>query len=178
MGRVHQGNLALKQRPHSGKRLPLRRRSYGRVLYNRFRYFDPATGRYINADALGQLHGTNVFDYARMNPLEYLDPDGREPAPHRKRRGSKAKTNNKHTKKRSGGSEKADARRRPPRNPPKNPPSGWKGKWPPSKWPPARWPISPIFNIPMVIPQPGSPFWCGMFPYDPACNKSPNSCEL
>ncbi len=76
MGRVHQGNLALKQRPHSGKRLPLRRRSYGRVLYNRFRYFDPAVGRYINADPIGQWGGTNVFQYVLPNPTVSIDPLG------------------------------------------------------------------------------------------------------
>ncbi|MCP5058081.1 MAG: RHS repeat-associated core domain-containing protein, partial [bacterium] len=76
MLRVHQGNLALKPRRHSRNRLPLRRRSYGRLHYNRFRYFDPATGRYINADPIGQLDGSNVFRYSHNDPVNLADPSG------------------------------------------------------------------------------------------------------
>lgn len=69
--------------------------------YNRFRYYDPGVGRYISADAIGQLGivGTNgrsdlaflpsgilsaqrvqgqvnVYQYAHGNPLLFVDPFG------------------------------------------------------------------------------------------------------
>ena len=50
--------------------------SYGRVLYNYFRYYDPETGRYITADPIGQLAGPNLYAYVGGNPLKYFDPFG------------------------------------------------------------------------------------------------------
>jgi RHS repeat-associated protein len=43
--------------------------------YNRARYFDPATARYISLDPTGLAGGVNVFRYAR-NPLMWVDPLG------------------------------------------------------------------------------------------------------
>ena len=43
---------------------------------NRFRYFDPATGRYLNTDPIGQFGGANPFSYAGNNPLARIDPRG------------------------------------------------------------------------------------------------------
>lgn len=53
-----------------------RRRSYGRVLYNRFRYYSPELGRYISADPIGQPGGVNLYRYALNNPVNWFDPDG------------------------------------------------------------------------------------------------------
>lgn|GEM_PF-4336285 len=56
--------------------------------YNRHRYFDPAVGRYISADPIGQFGlqagggfsvptaGVNVYTYALANPLRWIDPLG------------------------------------------------------------------------------------------------------
>ncbi len=44
--------------------------------YNRFRYYDPGIGRYINADPIGQAGGANVFRYAESNPMVRVDPRG------------------------------------------------------------------------------------------------------
>ncbi len=50
--------------------------------YNYFRYYDPGTGRYLTSDPIGivpygsQGDLTHIFNYARGNPIRYLDPDG------------------------------------------------------------------------------------------------------
>lgn len=46
------------------------------VVYNRFRYYDPSIGRYLNADPIGQAGGVGVFAYAWNNPARYTDPLG------------------------------------------------------------------------------------------------------
>jgi RHS repeat-associated protein len=43
--------------------------------YNRFRYYDPATARYISPDPIGLVGGLNFFTYA-PNPLSWIDPLG------------------------------------------------------------------------------------------------------
>jgi len=63
--------------------------SYGRVLYNYFRDYDPTTGRYIEADPIGILFGGNavpsggrlnhLYAYVGNNPARYSDPFGLEP---------------------------------------------------------------------------------------------------
>ena len=45
------------------------------------RYYDPTTGRFINADKLENLEpevlgGLNLFSYCRCNPIMYTDPEG------------------------------------------------------------------------------------------------------
>ena len=44
--------------------------------YNTFRTYDPTTGRYLEADPIGQRGGINVFLYAENNPVRYTDPLG------------------------------------------------------------------------------------------------------
>ena len=46
--------------------------------YNRHRYYDPATGRYISQDPIGILGGRNQYSYCK-NPTGYIDPLGLSP---------------------------------------------------------------------------------------------------
>ena len=70
------GNLALKPERHSGNQFAIRRKSYGRVLYNRSRYYDPRIGRYISADPIGQYSDINLYRYGFSNPIGQIDPFG------------------------------------------------------------------------------------------------------
>ncbi len=45
------------------------------LYYNRHRYYDPKTGRYISQDPSGFFGGTNFYDYP-PNPMEWTDPLG------------------------------------------------------------------------------------------------------
>ncbi|MBK7951645.1 MAG: RHS repeat-associated core domain-containing protein [Deltaproteobacteria bacterium] len=58
------------------KRLPVRRRSSGRVLYNWHRFYDPSIGRYISADPIGQRGGVNLYSYVANNPISLIDQAG------------------------------------------------------------------------------------------------------
>ncbi len=49
------------------------------LAYNRFRYYDPATGRYLSPDPIGIAGGLDLYGYARNNPLRFIDPDGLMP---------------------------------------------------------------------------------------------------
>ena len=44
--------------------------------YNLYRYYDPATGRYIQDDPIGIDGGINTYLYAQANPNLYADPLG------------------------------------------------------------------------------------------------------
>ncbi len=45
------------------------------LYYNRFRYYSPQDGGYINRDPIGLLGGFNLYDYPR-NPISWVDPFG------------------------------------------------------------------------------------------------------
>jgi RHS repeat-associated protein len=47
------------------------------VHYNRYRDYDPTTGRYIQADPIGLAGGENPYLYAEGNALRFTDPSGR-----------------------------------------------------------------------------------------------------
>ncbi|WP_082990217.1 RHS repeat-associated core domain-containing protein [Woeseia oceani] len=56
-----------------------RQSSYGRVLYNYFRTYDPSTGRYLDSDPIGLNAGLNTYAYVGNMPTMYFDPFGLEP---------------------------------------------------------------------------------------------------
>ena len=43
--------------------------------YNRFRYYDPSSGRFVSQDPIRLLGGFNLYEYA-PNPISWLDPLG------------------------------------------------------------------------------------------------------
>ena len=46
------------------------------LYYNRYRDYDPTTGRYIQADPIGLAGGANPYLYAEGNPVRFIDPTG------------------------------------------------------------------------------------------------------
>lgn len=46
------------------------------LYYNRYRDYDPTTGRYVQADPIGLDGGSNVYGYAGGNPVNAVDPMG------------------------------------------------------------------------------------------------------
>ena len=50
------------------------------LYYYRARYYDPASGRFVNEDLLGFRAGPNFYQYALSNPVTFDDPTGNNPA--------------------------------------------------------------------------------------------------
>jgi RHS repeat-associated protein len=48
--------------------------------YNRYRYYDPNSGRFVSKDPIGLVGGINVFHYA-PNPIVWIDPLGLQKKP-------------------------------------------------------------------------------------------------
>jgi RHS repeat-associated protein len=46
------------------------------LYFYRARYYDPAIGRWLSADPVGLLGGTNLYTYVDGNPVSRLDPSG------------------------------------------------------------------------------------------------------
>ena len=57
---------------------PGQSRTLADLYYNRYRDYDPTTGRYIQADPIGLNGGANVYGYVGGNPVNWVDPDGLE----------------------------------------------------------------------------------------------------
>lgn len=73
---MYQGNAALRLEEDWEKPEVSPDASYGRVLYNYYRTYDPPTGRYLTADPVGLDGGINPYLYANANPLRFSDPLG------------------------------------------------------------------------------------------------------
>ena len=51
------------------------------LYYNYFRDYDPSTGRYVESDPIGLAAGTNLYAYVGGDPVNRIDPHGKELAP-------------------------------------------------------------------------------------------------
>ncbi len=70
------GNLAAPA-DYAAPGFPGQSRTFSDLFYNRYRDFDPGTGRYIQADPIGLDGGLNPYQYALGNPVRYTDPQGK-----------------------------------------------------------------------------------------------------
>ncbi len=46
------------------------------LFYNRYRHYDPESGRYISPEPRGLASGMRPYGYVRGNPVHFVDPDG------------------------------------------------------------------------------------------------------
>ena len=48
------------------------------LYFYRARYLDPGTGRFLQRDPKGYVDGLNLYEYVGSNPVNYIDPFGRQ----------------------------------------------------------------------------------------------------
>ena len=53
--------------------VPWRRDGTAQLYYAPYRYYSPATARWITRDPLGMVDGPNMYGYAQSNPSTYFD---------------------------------------------------------------------------------------------------------
>jgi RHS repeat-associated protein len=70
------GNLATTPNDYLAPGFPGQSRVLADLFYNRYRDYDPITGRYVQADPIGLAGGSNPYLYAAGNPLNAIDPNG------------------------------------------------------------------------------------------------------
>ena len=73
------GNPATPPSDYLAPGFPGQSRVLADLYYNRYRDFDPTTGRYIQADPIGLNGGQNRFAYVDGNPVNRTDPLGLSP---------------------------------------------------------------------------------------------------
>jgi RHS repeat-associated protein len=52
----------------------------GNLYYNRARFYNATTGRFISEDPIGLGGGPNLYRYAANNPVRFIDPLGLKPS--------------------------------------------------------------------------------------------------
>jgi RHS repeat-associated protein len=60
----------------TGRRVDILDNSSLKIQYNRNRYYDYYTGRWLTHDPLGYLDSMNLYEYATSNPVVFLDSSG------------------------------------------------------------------------------------------------------
>lgn len=70
------GNAATTPNDYLAPGFPGQSRTVADLYYNRYRDYDPTTGRYIQADPIGLEGGQNNYSYAENNPIRFTDPLG------------------------------------------------------------------------------------------------------
>lgn len=73
------GNPAATPNDYFAPGFPGQSRILPDLYYNRYRDYDPTTGRYIQADPIGLGGGSNNYGYAGGNPVGRVDPLGLDP---------------------------------------------------------------------------------------------------
>ena len=74
------GNAATTPNDYLAPGYPGQSRTLADLYYNRYREYDPTTGRYIQADPIGMDGGENDYLYAGANPGRWSDPWGLDPS--------------------------------------------------------------------------------------------------
>ena len=67
-------NLYSNTRYYTGREYDLQRNVYS-LYYNRARYYNSDTGRFLSRDPIGQNDQVNLYTYVRNSPLMYTDRD-------------------------------------------------------------------------------------------------------